>query len=268
MAAGDSLLLDGVDDFLDFTAGGLGGVLTACSMLAVIKRLDDTTFDGVFYGGPTSTKSKVGFSVRDTDVLYSDTVVTGGWAAGAGAGASGTSTTGVLTANGWVICGVTKAAGSDTPRYHKYNFGTTTWTHENGDTDMGDTTGSINQYFAGAWKDTIGDPDDFFNGNLGLIAVWKSDLGSDGAVEAAISNELLLADWVAAAPDELLRFDRTSAITSLTGSMTENLRVGTTLDTGDMPSGWSDALAGAGPPSKNPDFREFPRYLLAGRKTV
>jgi hypothetical protein len=49
--------------------------------------------------------------------------------------------------------------------------------------------------------------------------------------------------------------------------MTENLRVGTTLDSGDMPSGWDDAI-GPSYPTIREDLSNFPKHKLAGRVVV
>jgi len=76
-------------------------------------------------------------------------------------------------------------------------------------------------------------------GNILIAAVWDSDLG-DGI--ASLSLETGLSAWVAAAPDEGWRFDKTSTITPFVGTSTQGASTGATLDSGDAPAGWSDDL--------------------------
>jgi hypothetical protein len=68
---------------------------------------------------------------------------------------------------------------------------------------------------------------------------------SDGTIETLITG---YQEWIDAAPVEAWRCDTMSAIQSFgtTGTSDESSRVGTTLDTGDVPSGWDDTLGGGG----------------------
>ena len=265
MGALDSLLCDGVDDYVALDGGDLNTNIDAYSMLVVMKRGSDSTFDGVCYGGASGAGAKVGFGIEpSSDNILCDTADVGQCAT-AGAGSKSNTITS-LVANGWCVLGYTKPAGATAiPRMHKYNYGTTTWSHEAGSELMNNVAANLDTFYAGAWMDSIGNPSDFFIGNLGLAAFWLSNLGSDGAVESTVSNLLSMNSWIAAGPDELIRFNTMSAISATVGNMQEFTRNGTTLDVGDMPAGWTEGADVPGP-ATNIDFSNFPRFLRSGRK--
>ena len=133
----------------------------------------------------------------------------------------------------WYILTATKATGTVTPRFHVYNYSTGAWTHSAGSTTSANITTTA---LCLGSADTSG----WWPGNILVAAAWNTDF-SDGAVEA-LNLHVGLPQWVASSPQEGWRLDTMSAIQSfgVVGTADEASRVGTTLDTGDAPSGWAD----------------------------
>ena len=135
----------------------------------------------------------------------------------------------------WCLIAFCKPSGSDSGRFHKYVWDTTTWSHSDGDTATTSFAPGTSIYIGAAG---LGG-DYFLTGNILIAGVWDSEL-SDGAIEALIGGKTA---WNGA--DEAWRFDTLSTITSFaTGhASAETARTGTTVDTGDAPAGWSDGGA-------------------------
>lgn len=79
------------------------------------------------------------------------------------------STTTTVVADGWCLHGVTKAAGSATPRYHRYKYSTNTFVHENMSAAIGDGTAPG----AGGFIELGGDAGsgDWFQGDMELAGI-------------------------------------------------------------------------------------------------
>lgn len=243
MGVNDSLLFDGTDDFITLDAGDLLNVgLDAHSIFAIVKRGNDTSFDGIVYGGDSGGNGKAGISIRADDFLLIDCNTIDGICEDAGAG-SATSTIEADAAFGWMILGYTKAAGSAaTPVFHRYRYDTDTWSHENGDQPLNELRNALNEFFIGAWMDT-GAGNDFFVGNILVVSIWTSDLGDGSAVEAFFDGiEASRAGWAGTGPAEMITCNSMSALNSDTGTMGEVGRTGTSLDTDDVPAGWDGNL--------------------------
>jgi len=139
----------------------------------------------------------------------------------------------ITTANGWVILAITKASGSAVPRVHI--FRSPTWRHA-------DLAGAIGNPSASTGF-TIGsmDPGEvFLDGNILIAGGWDSAL-VDGTVESLANG---YAAWIAASPKELIRCNAISGLVSTAtgGTMSETGRTNTSVDTGDVPSWWDDAV--------------------------
>jgi hypothetical protein len=143
----------------------------------------------------------------------------------------------------WYLIGLSKAAGTTTPRYHVYRYGTSTWEHGNFDGTLANypapTAGLV-------WGHAASEA---FTGNLLVGAIWDSEL-SDATFETL---ELALSAWVDAAPDHLVRFNAEGYCADITGTsvgqVDANLMVGGTPDLapGDAPSSWDDDVVVADP---------------------
>lgn len=218
----DSLLFDGTDDGITCAVGGTAGygpggcgAVFKIGTSAVNRRC--LSFNGT---GTT------GFYIDEDEVLTMWT--------GAGEIQGQTLSEGV-----WYCLVITKASGSATPRYHLYNYNSTTWSHQDAGGSMANSSAATAVHIGheGGANNWIG--------NILIAASWSTDLGNDAAVEA-LDLESGLQAWVDSGPVEGWRLDTMSAIQSFgtTGTADETSRTGTSLDTGDAPSGWVD-VAGA-----------------------
>ena len=144
--------------------------------------------------------------------------------------------TGPAVANDiWYLVVCTKASGSATPRFHVYNYNTTSWSHADG-------SGGLFENAAPGAEVHIGHEGlaSYWTGNILIVGFGNSN-PNDAAVEA-LDLETGLAAWEASDVVEAWRLDSMSAIQSFgtSGTADENARVGTSLDTGDVPAGWTD----------------------------
>lgn len=143
-----------------------------------------------------------------------------------------------LTGGAWRWYVVTKAAGSNKPRWHVWDL-SGAWTHVDGGTNVGDGSGPITQLRVGN------------NANLnrnwrGLIAVdaaWASVL-NDAAVEAAFT--LNASATLAAGPAFMHRWNQASTATSVTddtgGGANQSSITGTAVSADD-PVGYNYNLS-------------------------
>lgn len=219
----DSLLLDGVDNEIKFSLGG-AGVVGAMTVAIVAKRGTNAEYTGLI-----GTFAGDEFGGRWWLATYTDAQLVF-WTQPSGDSPAGS----FEVADGWCILVASRDSGG-TVRFSIYEYGTDTWTH----TDAG---GAQTNPAATADLLIVGNTSDaFFHGNVLIAGIWDMNL-SDGAIEALDANTLDA--WISAAPDELIRFDSMSALAAIVGTCSETSRVGTTLDTGDVPAGWTDDLGG------------------------
>lgn len=146
-----------------------------------------------------------------------------------------------LNADGWVLIAMTKADGTVTPRFHHYNLGTTTITRSDGASTQADSTTMAS---TGRWKFGRDEHSNVWGGKLAVTAVWNGAL-SDAQVDELYAN-LRTSDWLtnsAGAPLALWEFNQTSVATPVPdatgGGATQSAIVGTSVDTGDDPPGWT-----------------------------
>jgi hypothetical protein len=218
----DSVLYDGTDDTITVSIGqtGFTGALT---IAFIVKQTADTaSFRTLYTGGFTP----------DYAFRHNGTGMLDIWVGSAVAAPTATWQVG----GGWMLGAVTKATGAATPRFHTYIYDTTTWLHEN--------AGSASAGFsAPATSNKIGSATggEYWNGNILIAGIWNSVL-SDANIETLITGKPA---WSTLSPIEAWRLDATSGIASFAsgGTSTESSRVGTTLDTGDVPAGWTDSAS-------------------------
>lgn len=227
----DSLLFDGVDDYIHFTAGGIVGT-GALTCVAIAKITSDTSsyrnfvgwnaLDAVF-GLDNSASSHLAWYPVDGPAI---------------------STLTVTAADGWTVVGLSKPDGAASAvKFHKFPYGGA-WTHESDSPGLAVELAACTRVILGARGDLAGN---FMNANILIAGWWDSEL-ADATIETLSAGTDA---WVAAAPAEAWRLDTTSAISSLAGTSTEAARVGTSLDSGDAPTGWADA--GGPPQTLRPD---------------
>ena len=222
----DSLVFDGVDDFIRFSPGSADGT-GAYTVVVIAKIVDSATFTNFFgfnnidalFGKMNTDPAEMVVHPGNDPVLSSFTID---------------------SADNWCVFGFSKADGvGQLGRFHRYIYDTTTWTHSAGVQLAGPLPelAACTRIVLGARGDVAGN---FFNGNMLIAGWWDSEL-SDGDIENLADNQQA---WVDAAPEEAWRLDTTSTITPFVGTSTEAARTGTTLDPGDAPSGWSDITVG------------------------
>jgi hypothetical protein len=218
----DSLLLDGVDDYRAFSAGSLAGS-GAISFAVIVKKATDSSWQNLN-----------GWNALDAACFISDA---NNLVFGDGTTFALSAFT-VLVSEGWVLLGATKTSGTTVPRFHKYVYNTSTWTHS--DAFAGQTIPNLPAL--SAYRVGI-NPSGFqaFPGNILIDAAWDSVI-SDATFE---TMEFSKQAWADASPDEARRYDTIGEIIPFVGTSVEQTSIGGTLDTGDAPAGWNDDT---GPP--------------------
>jgi len=217
----DSVDFSTADDYREFSPGNIAGN-GALSLIAICKPVG-ATLDGLYHWFFNINNIAAGFGIVNAQLEVYD----------------GTSERVAITVpaiDEWYLIGVTKAAGTVTPRFHLYRYSTTTWTHTNGG-------GTIVNFPALTQLTLPHLLTETFDGNLLIAGIWDSEL-SDATIETL---ELGKASWVTAAPDEAWRFNTAGTITPFVGTSTQTNQQGGTLDVGDAPAGWSDGLEGEAP---------------------
>jgi len=173
---------------------------TSGSMFVVVKRANDTNWNG-----PITRKSSGGSDESYLDIAPSSHATNNALWSNYAAAVNTTSIK-ATAAEGWLILGATKAAGSATVRHHKYVFGTSTWSHADvsavGDA-IGATGGSI----------VLGNVSgDFFAGDLDVAAFFTAAL-SDANVETLDNS---LSAWDTLTPAGMWVLDQASTATAVT----------------------------------------------------
>lgn len=208
---------DGVDDLIVCSAGSLVGVGNGAVTIAIIVKVNDTSKDGaVIYCGGTDLS---GVSLE----LFS-----GSWYGSS----QGPSMASASTSDNWTLIAYTKAAGTVTPRFHKYVYGTASWTHSNagGTHDNGVAVQSGDNLQMGKW----GSGSDRCAVDLALGGVWSRQLTDDQIQQLAFS----LQAWYAASPVEAWPLDQAStsqAVRSWSGSSVQTSITGTSVSTSSVP---------------------------------
>jgi hypothetical protein len=158
-------------------------------------------------------------------------------------------TTRVQSSDAWAVVGVSRAAGaSTTARAHIFKGGS--WTHENMTTTT--LTNGASQTGGSIRLGELADVDDL-DGWIAADAGWASDIGDAGFV--ALTTNLKIADWVAHAATPAYVHQHNQATSSedildlmgnghvATGTIsgvTDAVGIaGTTMDTGNEPTGWT-----------------------------
>jgi hypothetical protein len=209
---------------LEFDLGNVGDLNKgAFTVAAIAKRTSDGGDNRTVLSAQHSGSSRRSFmTALDNDLL----LVSGGIGV--------ESSVNWVSADDWCLVAITKAAGDSTPRFHHFEYDTTTWTHQDGPSTREDDGITILHIAIGQTDQDFG-----FIGRMAVVGAWESEL-SDGALEA-LTDEL--SAWVSATPDALWPLNQTSVSTAVTditgGGADQSARVGTSVATGDDPPGFN-----------------------------
>lgn len=215
---------DGANDSLHTSQGGLTS-WTFGTYVAVIRRV------GTNWGNIATLHNGAGTALSGIEI---------GDGAAANAlhyqsnSSAARSTFTVDEADGWVLVAAGKATGSNAPRMHKYVYATDTWTHQDGSTNLANSTGTSATMRLGEWEGG-----DDFNGDIAVVGAWISRNLTDAEVEQLPHS---LAAWHALAATELWVLDQSDtsqAVASLTGSgANQTSLTGTTVSATSAPIGY------------------------------
>jgi hypothetical protein len=209
---------NGTTDYLTGTVGALSGMDAGPITIAAIIRLDaNTPGSSIIYAG--------GGDVTGVDLGIYDGLFY--------LGSQEPSLATASTADGWHLVAANKAAGTATPRWHKYVISSDTWTHTNAGSTMGDGV-------AVAGGDTLqigrwGTASTRFVGDIAIVGVWDRVL-TDAEIELLPFS---LQAWYASAPKACLLLDQATAATSVVdltgGGANITGGTGTTVATSSLP---------------------------------
>jgi hypothetical protein len=150
----------------------------------------------------------------------------------------------------WYLAVIRKATGTATPRISVYNFNSTTWTHGNATSSIGDWTAAGG---SGLITNDVDGSFDFWDGRMAVRACWSNEVHwtADGSGDTAIEGaglEDALSNWTAESPDALWPYnqDPLAAVDDTIGGADQSSVVGTTVVTGDDPPGFTFELGGGG----------------------
>lgn len=218
----DSVLFDRVDDYRQFTQGDVSGAGAFSAALIVYVTASGNYRWYITRGNDAANGGIIGLSSSDTPELYQSP--------------NGRHPNDLLfgiSPNQWWLLGVSKAAGTVTPRFHAYDYSTDSWAH-------GNAVDGTTPDFA-SWTGGVGfnrSSGEYGGGNYLVGAVWDRAL-TDGDFELLTYS---FEEWVNSAPDLGVRFDAAGTLTPFAGSSTQSGAAGGTLDSGVFPTGWSDLI--------------------------
>lgn len=227
---------DGSNDYIMLGAGATVGLTASTGItIAMLAKRNSTNGCDLICGANSPTGARFGrefgFGVQASG--------SGNTLFYFGANTNSYSTTPLVTADGWCVIAVTKAAGTVLPRFHKIPIGGSAVRSNGGATAAASTALTS----AARWE--FG-RDEYLNKiaeKVGLAAVWNVAL-SDAQIDALAAN-LRTSDWwnsAAGRPLTLWQFNQTLttvAVADLTGggaNQTDILE--TNVDGGDLPPSW------------------------------
>lgn len=229
-----SRLFDGVDDNSVHTLGTSN--LQYGTIVAVLKR-SGASWASIVGNHNASAVCRVGMMFNagdqlcwfDDNALKYTTAITG------------------TSAMGWILCAVTKATGTTSPRIHLYRWDTTTWQHA--DNTIG-TVADRQDQTGGTIRIGVIDGADFFAGRIAAVAEKGNATPlTDGEIESLVST-FTRANWdslgLTFLTDELDAF-----ATDYGGTSTQSSLTGT-ADDADDPTGWASWAGGAATTSYPP----------------
>lgn len=199
---------DGTDDWIRLTSTDFVTAMGALTFLAIAKTSiadGDEYRDILIVSGGTG--GQFGLITRDAAGAGGPAM---GWY-GEGAGTVAFEQNDWFTpAMGWCLIGFTKADGTATPRLHRYQYDSQTWTH----TDLGSTidesnaaSGTPNLYI-GTWNASI----EFFKGDIAVVGAWMSTALNDTQIESLAAG---ISAWDSLSPTGLWLLNQPSTSDTL-----------------------------------------------------
>ncbi len=206
-------------DKITLAIGSLGFAMGPGTIAMILRKSDDAGTETPFIAGVSAIGARYSLEFG-SDVLV----------ARAGSGTVLAPTISVLAAEGLAFVAWSKTSGTTQPRFHHFDFGTGTWTHENGVASIGNSgTPATSAFFGGTSAGA-----NFFHGDIGIAAVWNSVL-SDAAIEALVVEEPA---WPASSPIAYWppsEFGDASTLQDTVGAADQTAITGTTVVAGDIP---------------------------------
>lgn len=200
---------------------GLGacGLTGAFTIVALVKKGDDSNFQWIVGVNDSTTAFKYGLCFDGTTL----TGVVNGF---------GDVTGPTLTvANGYMLVGFGKAAGTSTPRFHSYIYGTDTFSHTNASGTQGDPASGAGEIKFGVAFNGA----EAYAGDTAQLAIFNRNLADVEFEQLAFS----LQGWYAAAPVGAWEFDQESTsmpIRDWTGNGANQTSIsGTSVATASVP---------------------------------
>lgn len=221
-------IFDGADDVVDFSIGGCSSTGT-WTLVSVVE-----------FNAGVSWQSLLSLDIAATgsEIAIGRSGSSGQIAAFRGGGAGGIADAiSVSSSDNWALIAASKAtAGTTTVRLHKGVVGGA-WTHTDGET-LANVSAQESIRFGAI------DSSDFFAGKCAVIAKWNTGL-SDANLESLLTS-FTRTDWLALSPAGLWDGYDQFATDRTGGGATRTAIVGTTVETGDVPTGWASWDGGGG----------------------
>lgn len=216
---------NGTSDYIDLSVGGSSSIAAPFTLMAIVRRAATGTAAFASLNSGSTRRSE--FKFNGPNQLQ--------WTLPGVNDAPITSI--VVNDTNWAVVGISKASGSVAPRGHRYAYSSSTWTHANSGTSVGNPTAGTS-FRIGA----IGTPADYFNGDIAVVGFWNRVL-SDAETETLTAS---LSDWLALSPTSLFALNQASTATAVTdstgGGASQTAISGTTVAAGDPP-GFSYSLS-------------------------
>ncbi len=207
----------GTGDKITTSLGAAASITGAVTLAVILKSSADGVARGVLNVGSAGASTR---SLRTTTgnaiQLRSNNAQTG--------------STSIVASDGWCFVCYTKAAGTATPRGHKYVYGTNTWTHTDAAATLGDSTPTTSS---------------IIGANGGNNSSWTGDIAICGAYAAALTDAQVesmaygLPPWWQVAPNGLWILDQSATamlVNDLTGGGANQTAItGTAVGTSPVP---------------------------------
>lgn len=193
---------------------GSTAALTAATIAGVVRRTTTGVFSSIVAAGNNPNGWELGFRDTNTLMLWN--------------GSAEVHTTSTFTSAVWYFVCATKASGTTTPRFHWFDYSTSTWTHENASGTLANGSAPATNVWLGASNNGTGD---FMNGDIQAAAYWNSEL-TDAQVETLAQT---FDSWRDLSPTDYWAVNQgtvTEAVFDEVGTANQTAITGTTLSTG------------------------------------
>lgn len=211
--------LDGVDDLIVTAIGPLNFAFGPGTLAAIVRRTRSNVTESVIYVGVSATTGRYALEFGNAVPRLR-----------CGASIVSAASITVSGVEGWVLIAATKATGGVAPRFHKYDFATGTWTHEN----AGSTLTNSGTPGTSARIGATNTPSQWFAGEVAIAAVSNTVL-SDVEIETLVTEQ---AAWDTAGFVTNWPLDQASTATAVQdtiGAADQTSLTGTTVSADEVP---------------------------------